>query len=253
MDIRLAVEFFLFFLLVFWHLSDKSRRAIFFKRTLDENVIDGISLFIQGIIIPVSSYFLIYRLYDGLFPALKGTLKISNELGFLLNFVLVDFVFYWIHRLFHSRRLWGFHLVHHSARAMDVIVSSRNTIWTSFFFPYLWLNSYFIFILENKTGFVLSISITTMLDLWRHSSLFINPQSQVAKAISWFFVTPVHHAWHHSRSHSRVNFGANLSIWDRVFGTYLYAAQYPDDLGFNLKSDLKTKLLLPFKVERENR
>jgi len=33
-------------------------------------------------------------------------------------------------------------------------------------------------------------------------------------------ITPHEHAWHHSSARTDVNFGANLSLWDRVHGAY---------------------------------
>jgi sterol desaturase/sphingolipid hydroxylase (fatty acid hydroxylase superfamily) len=39
--------------------------------------------------------------------------------------VLADFVFYWMHRLFHTTRLWPFHAVHHSPEHMDWLSSMR--------------------------------------------------------------------------------------------------------------------------------
>jgi sterol desaturase/sphingolipid hydroxylase (fatty acid hydroxylase superfamily) len=152
----------------------------------------------------------------------------------------------------HSDFLWGLHLIHHSSKEMDVVVSSRNSVWTSFFFPYLWLNSLFLFLLDNKVGFVLGVSMTAMLDLWRHSYLTMNPSSTLYKFTSLILHTPIHHSWHHSRSRSRVNFGANISIWDRLFGTYYHSQEFPKDLGFDVKGDLKTKLFHPFKLREEN-
>ena len=40
--------------------------------------------------------------------------------------LLTDFVQYWFHRAFHRVPfLWGFHAVHHSAKAMDWLAGSR--------------------------------------------------------------------------------------------------------------------------------
>lgn len=36
-----------------------------------------------------------------------------------------DFVGYWMHRLFHGRRLWAFHAVHHSSEDLDWLSSVR--------------------------------------------------------------------------------------------------------------------------------
>lgn len=252
MDLRLAIELAIFSFLLFWHLSKKERRLAFFKRHLDDNVVDALSLAIQGILIPILQFVLIFHVFEWLIPGLRNAISLPNWVGFLINFIFVDLLYYLVHRQMHSKTLWGFHLLHHSASEMDVVVSSRNTVWTSFFFPYLWFNSFFVFALENKTGFILGVSLTAMLDLWRHSYLCFNPQGRVFKTLSLLLHTPIHHAWHHSRSQSRVNFGANLCLWDRLFGTYLHRDTFPTDLGFPVKSDLKTKLFFPLRLGREN-
>src|ERR1700691_552125 len=44
----------------------------------------------------------------------------------LLELLFVaDFVGYWVHRLFHRRRLWPFHAVHHSSEALDWLSAVR--------------------------------------------------------------------------------------------------------------------------------
>ena len=252
MDLRLVIELTIFLILMIWHLANKGRRLNFLKRKLDDNVVDALSLGIQGLVIPLLQYLLIFYAFSYLFPGLKNSIILPNWAGFLINFIFVDFLYYLVHRNMHSDMLWGFHLLHHSAKEMDIVVSSRNSVWTSFLFPYLWFNSFFIFALENKTGYIFAVSLTAMLDLWRHSYLSFNPKSKVYEGISLILHTPIHHAWHHSRRTSRVNFGANLCIWDRLFGTYAHKHEFPKDIGFDLKSDLKTKLFLPKRLQREN-
>src|SRR4029078_3610831 len=42
-----------------------------------------------------------------------------------LYLVGTDLVLYWIHRAFHSSRLWRFHAVHHSTEDLEWVSSSR--------------------------------------------------------------------------------------------------------------------------------
>jgi len=235
-----------------WHFSHPERRMRFLKRTWDDNIVDTISLGIQGLLIPFFQFLLIYYAFDYIAPSFKNSIVLPQWVGFLINFIFIDFLYYIIHRAMHSDLMWGLHLLHHSAQDMDIVVSSRNSVWTSFFFPYLWLNSFFIFALENKSGYIIAVSLTAMLDLWRHSRMTINPHSQLYEVVSLVLLTPLHHAWHHSRKFCRVNFGANLCIWDRLFGTYKHPHEFPVEMGLLIKSDLKTKLFLPFRLQREN-
>jgi sterol desaturase/sphingolipid hydroxylase (fatty acid hydroxylase superfamily) len=209
-------------------------------------------LSIQGIIIPLAQTYIVYRIFNYLIPSYKGTVAINPIFSFLLNFLFVDYLFFLTHRLFHGNSLWGFHVLHHSSTTMDVIVSSRNSVWTSFVFPYLWFNALFLFLLSDRTAFLAAMSLSAVMDLWRHSYLCPNSNSKFYKLISTIFITPIDHAWHHSRSKSRVNFGANMNLWDKLHGTFYKGESFPDDLGFKLKGSLFTKLFRPIKLGKDN-
>jgi sterol desaturase/sphingolipid hydroxylase (fatty acid hydroxylase superfamily) len=196
--------------------------------------------------------YIVYRLFDFIIPQFKGGVSINPVLAFCLNFVLVDYLFFLTHKAFHGNKLWGFHVLHHSSTYMDIIVSSRNTVWTSFLFPYLWFNAFFLFILQDKSAYLIAVSLSAVLDLWRHSYLCPSRDSLFYKLIGTIMITPMDHAWHHSRSRSRVNFGANLNIWDKMHGTFYSGSEFPDDLGFELKGSLFTKLFRPIKLAKDN-
>jgi len=39
--------------------------------------------------------------------------------------IVIDFTGYWLHRAFHSRRLWPFHAIHHSSTDLDWLSAAR--------------------------------------------------------------------------------------------------------------------------------
>jgi len=51
--------------------------------------------------------------------------RLPLALQALLALLAMDFVQYWLHRLFHGRALWPFHAVHHSAEELDWTTTYR--------------------------------------------------------------------------------------------------------------------------------
>src|SRR5205807_498756 len=43
----------------------------------------------------------------------------------VLYLVISDFLLYWIHRIFHGRRMWKYHAVHHSSEHVDWVSAAR--------------------------------------------------------------------------------------------------------------------------------
>jgi sterol desaturase/sphingolipid hydroxylase (fatty acid hydroxylase superfamily) len=210
--------------------------------------LDGAGLMIQGVVVPALQSALIFGLLSGIAPKARGLLSLSAVSGFLLNFVMVDYLYYWNHRWLHGRSLWPAHAVHHTPELMDVFITSRNTLWTPLLIVYLWGNGLFIFLLRDPGAFILAASLTAGLDLWRHSSFSPRPGSALHRALGHILITPHEHAWHHSRDRADCNFGANLSLWDRLHGTYHSPAVRAEALGVPSTLSLKRKLLFPFRV-----
>jgi sterol desaturase/sphingolipid hydroxylase (fatty acid hydroxylase superfamily) len=210
--------------------------------------LDGAGLVIQGVVVPALQSMVIFGSLSSLVPELRGVLSLSAVSGFLLNFVLVDYLYYWNHRWLHGRSLWPAHAVHHTAERMDVFITSRNTLWTPLLIVYLWINGLFLFLLRDPGAFIFAASLTASLDLWRHSSFAPRPGSALHRALGRVLITPHEHAWHHSRDHVDCNFGANLSLWDRLHGTYHSPAARAEAFGIPSTLSLKRKLLFPFRV-----
>jgi len=134
----------------------------------------------------------------------------------LLCLILVDFVYYWEHVIEHKVRiLWSYHSIHHSSpiynytTAMRVSFIDSLITWIFYlplvvmgFHPYIVLLCFFL---------VLSYQF------WLHT--------EIIGKLGWFeliFMTPSQHRVHHGSDPMYLdkNFGALLSIWDRMFGTF---------------------------------
>jgi sterol desaturase/sphingolipid hydroxylase (fatty acid hydroxylase superfamily) len=242
------IVFISFLLLTALTFSMRQSRSRVRCRNRADWALDGAGLVIQGAVVPALQSVLIFGLLSGIAPKAQGILNLSAVSGFLLNFVLVDYLYYWNHRWLHCRLLWPAHAVHHTPERMDVFITSRNTLWTPLLIVYVWINGIFIFLLRDPGAFIFAASLTAGLDLWRHSSFAPRPGSALHRALGCVLITPHEHAWHHSRDRVDCNFGANLSLWDRLHGTYHSPAERAEAVGIPLTLSLKRKLLFPFGV-----
>lgn len=219
--------------IVFASLSVKTLRSSSSvkHRNSREWAIDSIGLLVQGLVVPIIQTLLLGKLWVWLMPSLKGAVQFPPVVAFLVSFVFVDYLYYWNHRLLHIPQLWNWHRVHHSTKKLDLLASSRNSLLTPALIVYVWVNSLVVFALGDATYFVVASSIGAALDLWRHSGLVMATGSKLHAVLSPWLILPQDHEWHHARSQSEVNFGANLNLWDRLHGTYLRNDARPDAFG----------------------
>lgn len=149
--------------------------------------------------------------------------------------LLMTFVNYWFHRLLHSKFLWEIHKVHHSAEDYNVLLPYRNHPVE--------------FILATLYGVAipsaLGVSPETIF-LWLGSNAVY--QSLVHSNLEWkwrwmerILIVPGAHRIHHSvlPKHFDSNYGI-LSIWDRIFGTYIPPTAEYFDLGVPDKHNFNT-------------
>lgn len=248
MDIsfELILVFVVFWTLTLWTVTKYNERAL--KRNKSEWLIDVIGLLQQGFLFPLIQTYVLFFLFQKFIPQYKGIISLSPALSFLIQFVVIDYFYYWNHRLMHTRKLWPLHRIHHSAKKLDTWVTSRNSFWSSFFIIYLWFNAVFIFLLGDAKAFVLAIAIGNALDLWRHSGLRL--PTWLEKIIGGFMVLPHHHEWHHSSTVYDKNFGANFIIWDKWHGTYYSTHDKCEVLGENMqKSTFVEQCFFPWRIK----
>lgn len=208
-----------------------------FERTPAEWTMDLSGLFVQSVVVPAAAM-LIAGFLRGKLQAFAGVLHISGASSFMLNFVAVDYLYYWNHRLLHGS-LWRWHAAHHSPRSMDVLITSRNTLWTPILIVYVWTNAVFIYLLSDPRPYLFAVAVSSLLDVWRHSGL-PSPKGLLGRVL----ITPGDHAWHHSSLRHDKNFGANLKAWDRLHDTLHEPGRTPESFGVPV-GDLLKKLVIP--------
>jgi len=148
---------------------------------------------------------------------------------FALAMVLTDLAQYWFHRLFHRVPfLWGFHAVHHSAKAMDWLAGAR-------------MHFAEIILLRGVTslplltlGFAPSVMQAYVGLVYVYASLVhANLRGDFDWLGQWLVVPRFHH-WHHAIEAEGVdkNFAIHFPIIDRIFGTYyLPEGKWPSGYG----------------------
>lgn len=139
--------------------------------------------------------------------------------------IALDCAVYLQHRVFHRvPMLWRVHAVHHSDRAFDVTTGVRFHP-VELLLSLAWKSSAVVLLGVPAGAALLFEFILSTMALLTHGNVRL-PDS-LERRIRSVFVTPTLHRIHHSESqdeHDR-NFGFNLSIWDRFFGTYRSAAR----------------------------
>ncbi|NJN72477.1 MAG: sterol desaturase family protein [Limnothrix sp. RL_2_0] len=240
----------MFALLSFWLFFSlsllQSQQCQYLRQKSRESwLLDCLGLSVQGAAIPLLQTILIMQGYTCIFPDEKACLEWQPWLSFLVAFVGVDYLYYWAHRSLHTVKLFPIHIVHHTITQMDMLGSSRNTLWSSLFIPYVWVHSFMLYLLDDPRGYLWGISLTYLLDLWRHSSLNIDPKSRIYSLLNSWLILPQDHANHH-RKGTMGNFGANLKLWDRLHQTLIDSVSSISPLGIKLKMSLGHKLFFPF-------
>ena len=184
---------------------------------------------------------------------------LPDWLEILLALILLDMAIYWQHVAFHRIPFfWSFHKVHHVDRDIDVTTGLR-------FHPIE-----IVFSLAYKLAVVLVLGAPVLAvilfeiilngcAMFNHSNVKL-PLS-VDRVLRRFIVTPDMHRVHHSihMRETNSNYGFSLSLWDRIFKSYIDQPKAGhDDMVIGLEehqtkapASLSWSLLLPIKSIRK--
>ena len=157
-------------------------------------------------------------------------------LSLVAGFLLLDFLRYLVHRCEHAVPLfWRFHALHHSDPDVDVTTSVRHH-------PVEYVLASAVYWLA-----VLVLGIPAIVVLTHGLAVFataavqhgnIRLPNRVERWLQPVLVTSDMHRIHHSVVYDEANsnYGAVLSVWDRLFGTYtrLTRAQH-DSIVFGVR------------------
>ncbi|EGG17176.1 SUR2-type hydroxylase/desaturase catalytic region-containing protein [Cavenderia fasciculata] len=143
------------------------------------------------------------------------TVDEDSKLASLACLVLVDFGYYWFHRLAHEINvLWSSHSTHHSSELYNLTTALRQNA----FQPYVsWVFYLPLGFFMPPGIFFFHKQFNTISQFWIHTKYI--PK---LGAIEWIFNTPSHHRVHHGRNPKYLdkNYAGLLIVWDRMFGTF---------------------------------
>ena len=149
-------------------------------------------------------------------PLARNVAAMPTAARVVLALLVFDLISYAVHRALHrSDLLWSFHKVHHSTLQLDGLAQTRAHMFENMlrFVP----GQIVMFLIGIPVAEVAPVlACAAIYGVFDHSNLGIN--------FRWaesMFVTPRIHRRHHVPSTSHQNFGAVLTIWDRMFGTFV--------------------------------
>ncbi len=173
----------------------------------------------------------------------------------LLAVVILDFIIYLQHVMFHAvPTLWRLHMMHHADLDIDVTTGAR-------FHPIEIVLSMLLKLAAVAALGPHPVAVVLFEVLLNGTAMFNHGNVRLPLALDrvlrLFVVTPDMHRVHHSvvRTETNSNFGFNLPWWDRLFGTYRdQPAAGHDGMTIGLeqfreptKLTLGHMLLLPFR------
>jgi sterol desaturase/sphingolipid hydroxylase (fatty acid hydroxylase superfamily) len=147
-----------------------------------------------------------------------ATVRMDSVAAWLGLYLLVEFSYYWHHRLAHRVRwFWATHSVHHSSDEL-MLASAVRLGWTgrlggaiAFFTPLVWVGY------PPQAVFGL-LAAGLFHQFWIHADWL-----PTLGPLEWVLNTPAHHRVHHASNPEYLdcNFGSTLIVFDRLFGTFV--------------------------------
>lgn len=191
--------------------SHASKRNVFSKKETLANL--GVMVGMQ-LLRPIS---LVWKLFFlGLLEPLQFFTIPFNGGTLLLTFLVVEFAYYWYHRLSHEIPfLWAIHHTHHSSTHFNLTTAIRLNWMGGFVNPIFFLPLVLL-------GFSAQMVVTCMaLNLL--FQFFVH--TQAVGRLGWLegiVNTPSAHRVHHGSNPEYLdkNYGGLLVVFDRLFGTY---------------------------------
>jgi sterol desaturase/sphingolipid hydroxylase (fatty acid hydroxylase superfamily) len=187
---------------------------------------------------------------------------ILKQVPFLVGFVIVllayEFVLYWYHRLSHEMRgnfggfLWRVHSIHHLPDRvyllMHAVFHPLNAIAVTIILQGVLIAAG----IDAKSIYLLN-TLVGLQGLFSHYNVDIR-----AGFLNYIFIGTELHRFHHSADiNESKNYGQIISIWDIVFGTFIYKpGVLPERLGVAEPIEYPTSneywkgFLLPFRATK---
>ena len=152
---------------------------------------------------------------------LFNMLDIPAWIAIVVSFVILDFAIWLSHVASHKIPIfWKIHRMHHSDVDFDVTTAIRfHPI--EIILSMLWKFAFIIVIGAPAVSVLIFEVVLNGSAMFNHSNLKL--PLKFDRILRKVIVTPDMHRVHHSIVHNETdsNYGFNLAIWDRMFGTYI--------------------------------
>jgi len=230
-----------------WKMSKNS----FFRRDLIYMLIGAASLllsqYIAGLII------IQYGLTRG-----EALITMPVIPAVILAILIMDFIWYWVHRLSHEAQcdigqlMWKIHIAHHLPQQVYVLMHGVAHPINAIIARSIFTLPLFFLGFSVETVFVVNL-VVGLQGLVSHFNADIR-----AGWMNYILVGAELHRYHHSDDPGEAkNYGAVTPVWDLLFGTFVYHPhQPPHRLGINepdmypIDRNIIEVMLLPFKKTR---
>jgi sterol desaturase/sphingolipid hydroxylase (fatty acid hydroxylase superfamily) len=232
-----------------WRKDTPTDIAYWFFTPLVTRAISRVAVTVAVIVLAAMAGVRLDREHVTAFATAPGRLAATTPVWLQVVIVLLagDLVGYWSHRMFHGRRLWRFHAVHHSSTQVDWLSSVR-------LHP---VNDAVAKILQALPFLLLGFRpavIAAYLPFLTFHAIFLHAN------VPWTFgplryviSSPAFHRWHHTTEREGLdkNFAGLFPFFDLVFGTfYMPTGRQPmafGILGEPVPTGLLAQLRYPFR------
>jgi len=167
----------------------------------------------------------------------------------LLSFLAIDLLLYCLHKASHRFDcLWMFHKVHHNDPCLNVSTAFRIHFLEIAIISLM--KAMMIIVLGIDGALLLANeAVIVFFTMLHHANISFRGEQLLGR----FIITPYLHRVHHSirRNEHDCNYGAVLSIWDRLFGTL--AALKPAAIGVSgsTEQDVLSLIKCGFSMKRK--
>ncbi|WP_394827270.1 sterol desaturase family protein [Pendulispora albinea] len=187
--------------------------------------------------------------YVHLLERIPTIVNLHGAIALVVACFIADFCYYWSHRWSHKIRLFWYlgHINHHRSRNLSQLTQAVDP--QASIFDVAGGRAFVLLLLPVLTklfsldfrGSGWMFVVLVILDAWTNPSHSVSlyhaeNKYKVLRLFRAILVTPAVHFTHHSREQKHnvsdgSNFGARLTIWDRLFGTYVEPPSYIPDAG----------------------
>ena len=164
---------------------------------------------------------------------LLNLVKLPVLVELFLAILILDLIAqYFVHFLLHKIKwMWRLHLIHHTDTHVDTTTGTRHHPFDFMIRETFALVA--VLIMGMPVAFYLIYRLLSIFfTYFTHANIRL--PIRLDKALSWIIVTPNMHKFHHhfQLPWTDSNYGNMLSIWDRIFGTFVY--DDPDKIRYGI-------------------